>query len=960
MLPQNGGQPRQHQQQQQHQSGLPSSFMSQNPSFDPSSQYFNLDPSQAAKQMAALSAASQARIAANSRAPSIPLPPGSGTSSGPYLGGINSSSYPPGNNNDLLASSANGHANFQMQNTHSIPPTPNPALTSFMDSPMSQSNPARSSAQGPTSLKQRQQGFLHGLANVMLKRGTPLPSFLTGVGSTNQDASNPTWSMIEPSSEVGGFRLAGKDVDLFKLWGLVVQHGGGQVLTSNNGWSAILPQFDLPENFPQPQVNGSTSVALMLAQYYMVILYPFEEVYRKNIQDTQKKAQMMSGRPPIQSQPSPSTPSNQGRPGISNGTPGMMPQMPRNVMGNPGGVHVPLGSTNGSSSYAPGMHTPQMLQQRSASAMLTPQGAHNPAMLTDTMSISSHPTGNLPDNNLLEGDIQGIKRKLDVDDAESKRARQKIESLETTSSALGMLDRTASEMAASQFPNAMPLPPRTRMQPSRRKIEYVPLAREVDTYGGRDLKTIENEWINLPQRRPLRDINDWGTIDIEALTMSLRSRLSTELSYALTTFTLLSTMRGQTPGSGFPIFQCVDLLDEMLDLLEEEAFGNTEEPDGYHPIKGAHTIMTNRQLVDIVYAEGIRPFAPLEPTQQHKVAALRQQPAEIVLAVLNIIRNLSVIADNVEFIARHERLTDIILRICTITQDKGGVLCPVSLNLSLADLIAVRKDVLYILTNIAGFINLAPNGSSTPATECMAQRAFDLVASYLVDPIDAVSPFLSVQVVGTPLTGSVKPSSLADMALEVFTRFSQTDANRQVLMKIVPEASLWQLFEALVHRLPIIDADFQILRGEVWLSYLEKIIMSIYSIAFLASPDMKQRVKSDHKLGFKPVMLRMMQKFLITPSRDSRTWFLICMKRAIEALKVLDDGEDSFEKTESAMPIMSFGMGFGDAGEGGFEKGTGLLGGHRDLAWHLLMVQEVQEDQIMFGELESLVRVECG
>jgi hypothetical protein len=63
-------------------------------------------------------------------------------------------------------------------------------------------------------------------------------------------------------------------------------------VSNANGWGSILHHFDLPEEFPQMQANNSASVALMLSQYYMVILHPFEELYKKNLQEQQKKAQI--------------------------------------------------------------------------------------------------------------------------------------------------------------------------------------------------------------------------------------------------------------------------------------------------------------------------------------------------------------------------------------------------------------------------------------------------------------------------------------------------------------------------------------------------------------------------------------------------------------------------------------------------------------------------------------------
>jgi len=53
--------------------------------------------------------------------------------------------------------------------------------------------------------------------------------------------------------------------------------------------------------------------------------------------------------------------------------------------------------------------------------------------------------------------------------------------------------------------------------------------RELETTGGRDLRVVMEEHTRLESRRLLRDINEWGNVDVDALTMSLRSRLSTEL-----------------------------------------------------------------------------------------------------------------------------------------------------------------------------------------------------------------------------------------------------------------------------------------------------------------------------------------------------------------------------------------------------------------------------------------------
>ncbi|KAF8078468.1 hypothetical protein FPV67DRAFT_1663206 [Lyophyllum atratum] len=944
MVPQNGqpstGRP-------QHQPpGLPS-FMAPNPTFDPSPYFNNLDPTQAAKQMAALTAASQARIA-NSRP--TPLLNPSGTNSAPFLGGTNTPNYPAANYDPLPGSSAQ-HATFQMPSNLSTSNS-----SSFLD-PMSQQATRAVSQANNTTLKQRQQGFLNGLANVMTTMGTPLPPTLTGVHTPSYDPNTSKWKSLEPSTEVGFLRLAGKDINLFMLWGSVFQSGGGHAVTANNGWGAVLAQFNLPEEIPQPFPNvGTISVAQTIVQLYMSMLLPFEQWYRSNIQDQQKKA--LASRQGGQQTPVDSLGHNR-LPGGSQ--PGQMQRVPSGhsmtSMNLAPGLMPPV---NGSSFPQPPTSLIPIQRPGSAAPNQGTLGASN--SISGSLLLDGQVNGLTSDADVLDQEMQGIKRKMEYEEREGKRARQKTGSeppAESTPSAVSTaVDRSSATTSstAPQALSAMPAPPRPRQQPSRRKIEYVPLAREVETYGGRDLKLLETELGNLPQRRPIRDINDWGTVDIEALTMSIRSRLSTELSYALTTFTLLSTMRGQTPGSGFPVFQSPDLFDEVLDLLEEQAFGDAQDTvvDLLH---ADSPIVTHRELMNLVYESQSQPFAGLSHHQGSKASNLgpRQRPGNIILAILNIIRNLSTIPDNLEFISRHPRLIDLMLRLCAVTHGEDGTPTPTSSALSLGDLVHVRKDILYTLTNIAGGIHLST--SSSHITLRMAIRAFHLISSYLIDPIEAISPLACVQLTGIPLNGSLKPPVLADVALDVFSRLSQADSNRQIFSKSITQASLLRLFHALVHRLPVVDADFQLMTRDVWLSYLEKTIMAIYSIAFLAPPAVKQKLKADRALGFKTVMLRMVQKFLMT--HDSRAWFVVCTRRAVEAMKVLDDAEDCFDTSKSAVPTMSFGMGYGEVGDSSSDRGTGLLGGHRDVTWEMLMLREVQLDEVLFGELESLSRVEC-
>ncbi|KAF9270367.1 hypothetical protein L218DRAFT_30584 [Marasmius fiardii PR-910] len=856
------------------------------PSFDNS--YNQLDgPMQ--KQMIALSQANQARMNSNSS-----YITNSGTNSASFLGGMQDVGLAHGQNFQVPANSQ-----------------PNSLNTPFFDPSMSQSsNPINR----PPNIMERTQSFLNGLASFMAKQNTPLPPTLTGVPVPNYDPTTSMFNEIEPSPEPGSFRLAGKDVDIFRLWGTVLQRGGTAMMTNNNLWTSLLPLFELPEHYPS--VDGSTmiSVAQSLQQHYNLIFGAFEEFYRKNTLEKQRmQAQamrQMNGAGPL-----PATPS---RPGPN---PMQLSRAPHPGV-NPNAI------TNGSVAFpqtTPG--TPQTMKGSDA----------------------------FVEANSSE-DSQALKRKLEPEEHDAKRVRQRTESLDAVFPSGGDRSGAGPSNPTSSQPSSMNPQPRVRLEPSRRKIEYVPLAREVETYGGRDLNQVEAELAHQT-RRQLRELGDWGIIDIDSLTMSIRSRLSTELSYALSTFTLLSTMKGQQPNTGFPLHNTPDLLDEVLDLLEDLAFEGVE--DSFHSPREDQEIVTNRTLVNAIIEAESSPFAGLErhnTCTDHNLG-LRNKPGTTILSIFNIIRNLCVMPDNGNNIARHPRVLELMLRVCDLSSDTQ--LRPVSPSLSLSELITARKDTLYTLSSIAPFMHLSGDSVLSPIhAQRLTKRIFHLIASYLIDPVEAVTPVGCAHVVSGMTVH--RPPSLADIALEVFTRIGLPDLNRQVFAKAIPQASLWCLFVSLVRRLPVVDADFHIIMvsKDIWLSYLEKLIMALYTLAYLSPPKLKTKMKTDRSLGYTGVMVRLIHKLLVQSNTETRQAFYIALRRAVETMKVLDDGEDPFDVAEPTVSTLSFGVGYGEVGENDVEKGTGLLGARRDFGWDLILTREVNHDEQMFSELESLLRVE--
>jgi len=126
------------------------------------------------------------------------------------------------------SSNSSLHSNFQFPNQNGSTPFPNPPNVDPTSSQPISAPRNTTSSQTTIPLKQRRRNFLVGLANVMTSRGSPLPPALTGIPyPPNYDPANSPFKMLDVSpTEPGFFRLAGKDVDIFKLWGAVFQVGG--------------------------------------------------------------------------------------------------------------------------------------------------------------------------------------------------------------------------------------------------------------------------------------------------------------------------------------------------------------------------------------------------------------------------------------------------------------------------------------------------------------------------------------------------------------------------------------------------------------------------------------------------------------------------------------------------------------------------------------------------------------
>lgn len=156
----------------------------------------------------------------------------------------------------------------------------------------------------------------------------------------------------------------------------------------------------------------------------------------------------------------------------------------------------------------------------------------------------------------------------------------------------GQVGPLSSRPTSSAGPVTMPLvgptstAPTEPVKPSKYKIEYLPIRRDVGTFGGWDLDSVEAQIgpILAGRGRFPRSVRELGTVDIEGLIMSLRSRVEIEVTYALNALFIL-TAGVQAPGFNLLLSLCEDLSDELLDILEEAAFGRLGLSEEEHDVE---------------------------------------------------------------------------------------------------------------------------------------------------------------------------------------------------------------------------------------------------------------------------------------------------------------------------------------------------------------------------------------
>lgn len=498
--------------------------------------------------------------------------------------------------------------------------------------------------------------------------------------------------------------------------------------------------------------------------------------------------------------------------------------------------------------------------------------------------------------------------------------------------------------------------------------------RAATSFGGWEVEKLLHEQNAIGNSRSPAPVGRFGTLDLDSLTMSLKSRIQAEVGYALQVLEMLANEQNanqsrQDLDGILPLEHCMDLWEELGVLLEETAFGE----DGLDGIRERDEVQgaskgKQRRIVqsDLVSRAGDELASSSVARSLGDTNLPRGRPARttrrtaLVLKTVTVIRDLALQRENHAVVARDYALFETLLQLCQpsmagiAVNDETGQLeqddQPESERLlSVFELLSVRQDTLHILSALALEINLA--ASTCPPT--LLPALIDYIGSYLTDPTVDLYP----QGAGNENNALEKVklfATVADMAIDAFAQLTVRDSNRALLPTLVGEDDLFELYETLARLLPVTEADMRWIQLQRWQSLVEHVALSLYSLAFAAPPALKARLRASRSSQqVLPHVFRGIVRAGSTPMSRSMAQnpYGVLPRRLAEILSQLDDRDD-----DDAVGL-TFGSGFGESKSTGKRKRKVVRGGSwlagEDRLWAVLAAV-AECDEVTWEELEQL------
>ena len=511
-------------------------------------------------------------------------------------------------------------------------------------------------------------------------------------------------------------------------------------------------------------------------------------------------------------------------------------------------------------------------------------------------------------------------------------------------------------------PTATPLPPERPKTPKRTryKVEYRPLNFPMKMLAGWDERTVASTFPKHNLSHPVRSMHDLAVIDMEAILMGLRSRLPRELGYALTVLSVMTMPHPEENISGLPLGHLGEIYLELLELLEVAVFGEEgydawlkaqagDQSNDLETVDVPHLSFDEQERLGRDVDYGFQDYDDLDPSTS---SSLRGRDStggstDMALCILNILRNLSMLKENLPIMPSEPLFLINLSRILDVRLARTPGDAHSSRPYSLLELNRIRRDVVVILANIG----LSANLRTIPFTSTLA--LFRLIASYLTAGFQVLVARESLY--GPPVTSiqeKLPPSvQSVNVALEAFCCIAWSDHNREALSRI-PSAELVDLFSGMVKLFPLTRRSDEAMHfNEDFLGNAERLSLALYSLSFLSPLSTRRAMRAVP--GAVSILKRIIfDSIARRPADFSSNPFAVLTRRLCEVLGVLNG-------TSTPNGEVSVDMGF-SAGAGG-GKGWKWASGVIDKGWlaedESRMVEGLSVrgmDAHAFGELDGM------
>lgn len=440
-------------------------------------------------------------------------------------------------------------------------------------------------------------------------------------------------------------------------------------------------------------------------------------------------------------------------------------------------------------------------------------------------------------------------------------------------------------------------PSETPTEPIKLKIEYVPTQLYVSTCGGRDLERLDRELApRVAARYRMRSVQELGTVDLYALSLSLRSRLDTEVSYALNTLLVLTAGIGAPAHASLSLGACDELLDDLLDLLADQLPDMPWALDDHDEALLSLDMPTYSDAADVALQDESEVRLWRRGSSSHSERGAEQQAARVQL-LMTIFRNVALMGDNAAFLASHPRFLPMLAALAQAARtdprwDEPTATSPLR-ALTLVELLEVLKDTLTVLLGVAGETwDLSGHAPATSAALLDVLRFFVLDAAEMERRQGAPPSVKAATLPAAPAAPAVlfPVPHHARLALQTLSVLALPDHNREALAARVPAPVLLQLAECLVGLLPVDLGDFRPLASLTRLEYTETAAFCLYHTVYLAPLSVKQQLRE--RPGVLGVLFRAVKQLLqSTPDYQQNPYGLLC-RRLVDTLKLLGESKD--------------------------------------------------------------------